>query len=213
VDFHLNETQKMLQDGARRLLSSEFKPEKALDLEARDHGFSIDIWNNMAQLGWNAVALPEAIGGSGLGVIELCILAEEMGRAGVSLPLLISSGLAASCLQALPDSPITTELLKQLATNNHIITAALIDADGRDERSRPTASLQKCGDDSVLTGTKYQVPFASVADNILVSAVTDDGEIAIIVMAAGSDGLTITRHQSLGGAPLFQIAFDNVKII
>ena len=139
MQFQLDDTQQLIQDSARRLLTSEFDSDAARAAEASADGFSKDVWSQLAQLGWNSIAVPEAAGGSGLGVLELCVLAEELGRAAASTPLLVSSGLAATCLSSMPSHPLATELLEMLAGTDSVITAALIDASGRDERSRPRA--------------------------------------------------------------------------
>ena len=100
MQFNLNEMQVMIQDGARRLLAESLDSEQNAAAEKSQQGFSVDIWAQMSQLGWAGAALPEEVGGGGLGVLDLCILAEEIGRAGVSLPLVSSSGFSASVLQS-----------------------------------------------------------------------------------------------------------------
>ena len=92
MDFTLNETQTMIQDGARRLFETSFGPEKTRAAEASTEGFSTDMWRQICELGFAGAALPEDLGGGGCGRQELAILAEELGRAAVSTPLVATSG-------------------------------------------------------------------------------------------------------------------------
>lgn len=212
MQFTLNDTQEMLRDGAQRFFATEFDAQKARAIEQSVDGFSADHWAQLAKLGWSSVAIPESEGGIGLGVLELCLLAEEMGRAAASTPLLVSSGLAASLLKGLSAHQLARELLGLLATSNSVISAALIDDSGRDERSPATLLLQEGNEQSRLAGGKQLVPYASIAKELLVSAITADSEPAIVVVPADADGLSIARHQTLGGDPLFNLRFSDVVI-
>ena len=196
----------------RRFLAAEFDSLKSRTIEASDDGFSRDVWSQLNELGWSSVAVPEAVGGGGLGVLELCILAEELGRAAASTPLLISSGLAVTCLKSLTDHPIATQLLKSLVESNDVIIAALIDESGRDERSSPRLQLQAGESGLRIDGVKQLVPYASVASVMLVSTLTTDGETAIVAVDRESLGITMRRNQTLGADPLFEVRFENVVV-
>lgn len=212
MDFQLDETQEMLQNGARRLFGTEYEGEKGHVIDECTDGFSTDIWSQIVELGWSGVALPEAVGGSGLGTLELCILAEEIGRAGASTPLLVCAGFAANILKALPEQALATELLTLLATTDSIITAALIDDNGRDERSTSRLTLQETGENVTLSGVKQLVPYANNAKVFIVSAQLTDGKTGLVAVDADSAGVTVTRHKLLGGDPRSLVVFDNVAI-
>lgn len=212
MDFKLDETQEMLQESARRLFSSEYEGEKAHVIDECADGFSTDVWSQMVELGWNAVALPESVGGSDLGIIELCILAEEVGRAGASTPLLVCAGLAATVLTKLPDQPVATELLTLLATTDNIISAALIDKHGRDERTSPTLNIQPTVETITLSGVKQLVPYAADAKVLLVSGQLGDGKPALVAVDTSTPGISMTRHKVMGGDPRYQVSFDNVAV-
>lgn len=212
MQFKLNETQEMLKDGARRFFTSEFDSQKARAIEQSADGFSADHWSQLAELGWSSLALPESVGGSGLGVLELCLLAEEMGRAAASTPLLVSSGLAATCLKCLPTNSLATELLSMLASSHSVFTAALIDSSGRDERTSATLQLAESADDFILSGRKQLVPYASIATVLLVSAQATNGEPVIVAVNNDSNDMSFTRHQTLGGDPLFDVHFNEVSV-
>ena len=125
MDFRLDETQTMIQDGARRLLENSFDSIAARDAEASEHGFSQDIWKQLSELGWTGAALPEEVGGGGCGTLELSLLAEELGRAATSSPLAATAGFAATLLQKVEQSAVTQGLLSSLATSDVVITPAV----------------------------------------------------------------------------------------
>ena len=203
----------MLQESARRLLSKEFSSERARAVEASAVGHSKEIWSQLASLGWNSLLVPQSAGGGGLGVLELALLAEEMGRAAASSPLLVSAGLATTCLKAIPDPSLVQELLTSLANSDTVISVALIDASSRDERSKPKLPLDNAGTGRyTLTGAKVLVPYAASANTFLVSAVTDVGETALVAIDTGREGISLQRNQTLGADPLFEVRFDGVVI-
>ncbi len=212
MDFQLNETQSMIQEGARRLLENSFPPEKARAAEASADGFSREIWKQMAELGWTGAALPEEVGGGGCGNLELCVLAEELGRAAASTPLVVTAGFAATALQKVEQNEATHALLGSLATSDTIITQALAEPGGRDERSAPTSLFKETAAGGTVSGTKIMVPFASAASLLLVSLSTSDGELVLAGVESDADGVTVKRHQTLGGDPLFRVELADVTV-
>lgn len=212
MQFNLNEMQTMIQDGARRLLDETFDSDAKRDAEASEHGFSTAIWSQMSELGWAGAALPEAVGGGGLGMLDLCIIAEEFGRAAVCVPLAVSSGFSANMLQNAEQTDFATGLLGQLATGEAIVTPALIDEGARDERSTPKARIESNGADGVLSGSKIMVPYASAAQLLLVSAIDDNAELVIVAIDGDADGVSHERHVTTGAHPLFNVKLDQVAV-
>ncbi|MDE0944057.1 MAG: acyl-CoA/acyl-ACP dehydrogenase, partial [Alphaproteobacteria bacterium] len=212
MDLTLDPVQDLIQANARRFLSAELSSEKFREIEASANGFSQPLWDEIVALGWAGVALPEAYGGGGRGVLDLSILVEEAGRAVAPTPLVVSAGLAATILQSVPDAPVGKDLLIKMATEGAIISVAFIEESGRGERSAPSLQLRKVGDGFKITGEKILVSFASVATDIIVSVKSMDGEVALIVVNVAADGLTITRHKTIGGEPLFHVLFQDVAI-
>jgi len=212
MQFNLNEMQVMIQDGARRLLAESLDSEQNAAAEDSQEGFPVDIWSQMSQLGWVGAALPEEVGGGGLSILDLCILAEEIGRAGASLPLVSSSGFSASFLQAIKGSDFTKDLLGRMASSEVIVTPALIDEESRDERSKPRAVLKSGAQGATLSGSKVLVPFAQSAQILLVTALADNGEIIVLAIDRDAKGVNLTRHRATGGHPVFNVTFDNVAV-
>ena len=106
MDYELSADQRALQAAARGLLSGLATPERVRKAE----GFDAELWREMHGQGWPVLALPESVGGVGLGLVEVAVLAEEVGRAVAPAPYL-STALAAHALAASGAAP---ELLERL---------------------------------------------------------------------------------------------------
>lgn len=212
MDLMLNETQEMIRDSARRLLADSLDLDAVRELERTDDAFDAALWRGMAKLGWTTLAFPEELGGGGCGLIDLCVLAEELGRAAAPMPLVETAGLSARLLQAVEPGPGATDLLKRLATTDTVIVPAFTEAGGRNEQSSPSAQLQASDSGGTVSGAKMMVPFASAAQVLLVSVTTPDGVPAIVAVETESDGVSYSRHDVIGGKPLFRVDFDGVDV-
>ena len=84
--FTLNEQQEMLRKTARDFLATECPKKLVKEMEADKEGYSLELWQKMADLGWLGLVLPVKYGGAGLAIIDLVILIEEMGRACLPSP-------------------------------------------------------------------------------------------------------------------------------
>lgn len=209
MDFRLSSVQVEIRERARQLLA-EFSTDHVRDAEVSADGFPRALWEAGIRLGWPKLSVPAEFGGGG-GLLDLCVALEETGRAGATLPLVGCSGTVATMLQRAPAGDHRDRLLQEIASGT-IVAPALIDEDGRNEWDDPRIELQLAGDDFVLSGTKVLVPFASVADELLITAVTAAGESAIVAVEAVADGVTITRHHSKVGVPLASVTLSDVHV-
>src|SRR6267143_4735422 len=81
MDFDLSKPQKLLKDSARDFLTRECKLDRVRELMETDTAHDDKLWQSIADQGWTGLIIPEAHGGLGLSLIELAVVAEEMGRA------------------------------------------------------------------------------------------------------------------------------------
>lgn len=124
MNFDFSDEQQMLRDQARRFLRENCTAHQLRDaIEAPSRGYARDLWKQIAELGWTAVAVPEARGGLGLGGLELAVLAEELGRVMAPVPFISTAGIAATLLSS--DQAIEVpELLERIATGEAIVAIA-----------------------------------------------------------------------------------------
>jgi len=80
MNFEFSEDQEMLRQEARKFLSEQCPPETVRGVLDTDATHDEKLWTSIVEMGWTATALPEAYGGFGMGYLELCVIAEELGR-------------------------------------------------------------------------------------------------------------------------------------
>ena len=98
MEFGFNDEQREIKSTAREFISARFKPEKVRELAESDSPYDDAIWKEMCELGWPGIAIAEQHGGQGLGVVELAILQEELGRACAPSPM-ISNAYAGAAIE------------------------------------------------------------------------------------------------------------------
>src|SRR5439155_1721382 len=144
---------------ARAFLDEHMKPATVRLLWDDPRGESEALWKEMGELGWLGLSLPEAHGGSGLGMVETAILLEEMGHAALPGPYL-PTVLAARAIEEAGTNAQRMRWLSAIATGEARATLALLDADldWRPEGTRTRAEKSATG--WTLSGTKRFVPWA-----------------------------------------------------
>lgn len=211
MDFLLTEKQVELQETARGDILKSYSSENIRDTEGSSEGFPRNVWDDGVKLGWAGLIVPQEYGGSGDGLLDLCAVLEEIGRSGASLPLVTSAGVAATILKNSPASPHRDRCLSDIASGK-IFAPALIDEHGRNEWDKVQLPLQAAGVDYKLSGKKAFVPFASNADELVVTAVMENGDSVILVVDPATPGVSIQRHLSEVGVPMSWVDFDDVQI-
>jgi alkylation response protein AidB-like acyl-CoA dehydrogenase len=194
MDFGLSEEQEMLQQSAREFLTQECPPTFVREMSKSADGFSPELQRKVAEQGWTGLLVPETYGGLGLGMLDMALLLEEMGRAVVPGPFLFSSVL---CTLALKQGGATTQKkvwLPRLASGEAVGTVAFLEADDRLDAAGITLKAKKSRDGYMLSGTKMFVPFAAVADVLLVAVRTSgraEEGVSLILVERETPGLTI----------------------
>src|SRR5262245_16385433 len=210
MDFAFSQDQELLRSTARAFLDEQVTPAVVRALWNDPRGERDDLWKGMARLGWLGLALPEAHGGSGLGPVETAILLEEMGRVAWPGPYLETAVAARGLLLA--GSPAQQgRWLPAIAGGAARATIALLDA-GLDWSPEATEARAKRDPRGVrLTGVKQWVPWAHVADAILVPAREPAG-LSLYLMEPGSKGLDVATVPSMDpGMRWATVRLDGVR--
>ena len=100
MNFEFSEEQLFIRDQARNFLSQECTPEVVRRVLDSTIPFERDLWQKIVELGWTAMTIPESYGGLGLGYLELCVIAEELGRSLAPVPFSSSVYLATEALKS-----------------------------------------------------------------------------------------------------------------
>jgi alkylation response protein AidB-like acyl-CoA dehydrogenase len=169
VDFELTEEQAALREVSRGMLAVSCPPHLVRSLAAAGRDVDDKLWQRGAELGWTGLAVPEEHDGAGQGLVELCLVAEEIGRAAAP-GAFGDSALIALALARLGQP----ELLPALAAGD--LKASLA--------SHGSAAGRYDGGDLVLSGHVTAVQAAATADWLLVTAATDQGGRLVLVERA-----------------------------
>lgn len=206
--FDLNDEQQAIRAAARDFLAARYRSERIRELVESEHGFEQPDWEEMVQLGWPGLALPEEWGGQGLGIVELAVLFEEMGYALAPSPLL-STTVAGLALAARGSDEQRERWLRPLAEGRARATQALIDAGNPAIPGLFAMAAEPDGDGVVLNGEKALVLDAATADFFLVATVGGRRHI----VERDAEGVTVTREPSLDPTrPQFSVRFDGVCV-
>jgi alkylation response protein AidB-like acyl-CoA dehydrogenase len=211
VDFDLTDEQQATAELAAKLLGDKSTPEALRALEhADDLRFDRELWRAMADAGLLGIAVPVEHGGAGLGLVELCLVLEEVGRRTALVPALASLAFAGLPVTRFGSPAQQAALLPPLASGASVLTAALVEPIG--DPIRPATVAVPEGDGWVLDGTKTNVPAALVADAVLVPATTPEGATGVFVVAADAPGLSCERQATTTGTPEAQLELAGVRL-
>lgn len=209
IDIDLDESQQALRAAARSLFERAGGPTLARALMEDDTGYSTDLWARMAELDWVGLAVPEVHGGSGGSLLDLYALYLEMGRALVTSPHLPSSVIAAHVLATAGSAAQRSTLLPGMARGDTLVVPAVLEASGVWDEGGVGLRVGRDGTDVRLDGTKVLVPFAHVADRLLVAGRDDEG-VTLVLVDPAAPGVGRERLDNLAGLALFAVTFDGV---
>jgi len=206
----LTEEQEMLRKTARDFLADKCSKKFVKQMEESDAGYSVELWREMAELGWIGLVFPAKYGGGDMSFLDLAVLLEEMGRACLPGPFFSQVVLA-----GLPVLDIATEEQKQkylpeLIRGEKIFTLALGEPGYPNYDASTIATEATLHDgDYMLCGTKLFVPDAHVADYMLCVARTKPrGGITVFLIDAKGPRINCTLLKTIAGDKLCEVLFD-----
>ncbi|HUP36775.1 MAG TPA: acyl-CoA dehydrogenase family protein [Candidatus Limnocylindria bacterium] len=192
MNFSFSEDQILLRNSVRAALDEQCKPAHVRAMmEDGGSGYSAALWAEMAKLGWLGLPFAEEQGGAGLGLVELALVLEEMGRAAYPGPYFASVVLAGLGLQAGGSAAQKERWLPAIASGQARGTAALLEDSLDWDPAATTATATKAGAGWRLGGVKRFVPWAHVADVALVPARAPEG-VSLFLVDPRAAGVTLT---------------------
>jgi alkylation response protein AidB-like acyl-CoA dehydrogenase len=206
--FDLNDEQQAIRSTAHDFLAARYKSERIRELADTAQGFEQSDWEEMAELGWPGLALPEEWGGQGLGIVELAVLFEEMGYALAPSPLL-STTVAGLALAANGTDEQRERWLRPLARGEARGTVALFDAGTPATIGSFEMEAVAEGDEVMLGGEKVLVMDAAEADFFLVA--TSDGRRHLV--ESDAEGVVVEPEPSIDPTRrLYSVRFEAVHV-
>lgn len=186
MNFDFSEDQKFLRDEARKFLAAQCttaEVREVLDDEGKSHHEG--VWQQIVDMGWLGTAIPEEHGGLGLGMLELCVIAEELGRALAPVPFASTAYFFAEAIKLAGSDEQKAELLPKVADGSVIGCLAASEGPGAVDAAKLSTSFA----DGKLSGTKLPVTDGDVATHAVVLA-KDGGGASLVIVDLTGDGVT-----------------------
>src|SRR5580693_10609394 len=171
MNFDFSDEQKQLRNEARKFLAEKCPPKAVRTVLDGKEPYDRQLWKGLAGMGFLGVAITEEFGSAGAGHLELCVIAEEMGRALAPVPFSSTVYLAAEALLLAGSDAQKQKWLPAIARGDAIGTLALFE--GKGNPSPQAIKLAASG--GMLNGVKKPVPDGAIADFAIVAARTGSG--------------------------------------
>jgi len=232
MNFDFSDDQKFLRDEARKFLSAQCTTahvREVLDDDTKSHHDG--VWKQVVEMGWLGTAIPEEYGGLGLGMLELCVLAEEMGRVLAPVPWASTAYFFTEAIKLAADEATKQAVLPKVAAGEVVGCIAAGEGPGALDPSKLKTEFKG----GKLSGTKLPVTDGDVATHAVVLAKDGSGTSLVLVDLTGSgvkreslktleptrshaeiefDGAEATRLGDAGaGAELYHTLMDRVAVL
>ena len=180
-------------------------------------GFSREIWKEMAELGWVGIPFPEACGGSEMGVSELAVVLEPLGRGLAPEPFLSTVLLGGQALNLGGSDAQKSEWLTAVSEGDRLLALAYQEPRSRYDLNRVATRAERDGDGWGLFGRKIQVIDGGVADALVVSARTAGNErdadgITLFLVPRSAAGLVVESQHRVDARNAALVELDGVAV-
>ena len=189
MNFDFSDEQKQMRDEARKFLAQKCPPKAVRAVLDGNATYDKELWKGLAEMGFIGVAIPEEFGGTGAGHLELCVIAEEMGRALAPVPFSSTVYLAVEALMIAGSKEQKKKWLPAIASGDAIGTLALFEGKGNPS---PQA-IKLTASNGSLNGVKKPVPDGAIADFAIVAARTGSSgretDISLFIVDMKGEGV------------------------
>jgi alkylation response protein AidB-like acyl-CoA dehydrogenase len=218
MDIGFSEEQEMLRETARKFLDDECTTQFVRRLMATEEAITAEFWTKLAEQGWLGILYSEEDGGSGLGLVDLVVLMEEIGRAVMPGPYPATVLLGGAAIAAAGSPAQRRECLPRIVAGEVKSTLAVTEPNARWDAAGITLAARETRGGFALSGTKMFVPDAHLADVLVVAARSRDGStmedgVSLFLVPREAAGLTIRRLPSVDETrKLCEVTLDNVAV-
>ena len=214
MDLDLNDEQEMLREMVRGVCSSYANLDTVRALEDDPTGFPAELWKQMAELDLIGLMLPSEYGGSEMSALEGAVVYRELGRALAPSPHFVSAVMAADVLLRAGGDEQKQSWIARIASGDAIVTAAWLEpGNGFGARGVQTRARAD-GDDFVLDGVKWHVPFVRAATAMIVLARTGDADtdIDLFLVDPSAAGVTLQLQVTLASDCQYEVTLAGVRV-
>ena len=196
MNFGFNEEQELLRNTARKFFENECPSDTVRRLMETPEGINPELWKKLAEQGWLGLIYPESYDGMGLGLVDLVVLMEEMGRAVTPGPYFSTVLLGGLAILEAGSEGQKKEWLPRIAAGDKRVALAWMEPSAQLGPAGVTLTAVEKGGRYTLSGTKLFVHDAHTADALVVAARTRPGAgadgVSLFLLPRGTKGLAVT---------------------
>ena len=217
MNFGFNEEQELLRNTARKFFENECGSDTVRRLMETPEGISAELWKKLAEQGWLGLIYPEQYDGTGLGLVDLVVLMEEMGRAVAPGPYFSTVLLGGLAILEAGGEGQKKEWLPRIAAGDKRVALAWMEPSAQLGPAGVTLTAVKRGETFTLSGTKLFVHDAHTADALVVAARTRPGAgadgVSLFLLPKGTKGLEVTLLPTMDQTrKLCEVACSDVTV-
>ena len=210
MDFSFTEEQEDVSGLAKRILEDKVTDDLLREIEAGSDRFDQGVWDELGKAGLLGIGLPEEVGGGGYGIVEQCLVLEQVGRTLAPAPVWAASVLGAGPVAAFGTPEQRARWAAPAADGATILTAALSEP-LNPAGSTPVTTAVRDGSGWRLEGEKTCVPAVLHASTVLVPATGPEGT-AVFIVDVDTPGLSVTPQRSTIGDTEGYLSLDGVTV-
>jgi alkylation response protein AidB-like acyl-CoA dehydrogenase len=222
MHFELNEEQKEIKRAIKEFCEKEFTPELATQLDEKEE-FPTDLYKKAGKLGFTGMRFPQELGGQGYGVLEDCIVVEEMCRADPGLGAAISSGtfMAPDILLKHGTEEQKQKYIPPLAKGEAVSSGAVTEPEHGSDITRMDTTAKKIENQWIINGSKEFITNSPIANLFIILCQTDPNATpphrgqSLILAEKGTPGLEVTKlHGKMGIRPCItgSVSLSDAKV-
>ena len=198
MNLDFSDDQKFLQDEAKKFFDKEGGLANARAVMDNSLEGDEKLWQKIIELGWTGIRIPEAYEGLGLGHLELCVVAEELGRSLAPVPFSSSVYFFTEALIKFGNKEIKSDLLPKLVSGEVVGTYGIAE----DTHQATESNLSVAVNSENINGVKIAVPDAGIASHMILVVKSQSGTDLRLVNL-GDASVTITPQKNLDTSRAF----------
>jgi len=217
MDLSLNEVQLMLADSIEKFISNDYDFETRQKYSGSDLGYSVEVWQSFAELGWTAFPFSEDDGGFDGGPVDLMVVMERLGRGLIIEPYLANVVLAGGVLKRAANSSQKEQWLSPLISGELQATLAFVEPQARYDINNIATTAVRDGDSWRLNGSKGYVLNGANAGLVIVPARTsgeqrDTSGVTLFGVPCDTAGISVRDYETIDGQRAAEIDMKDVAL-
>jgi len=216
MNFDLTEEQRQLVETVGSFVKKQSPLTRLRALRDDPTGWSRDVWRQMGELGWLAIAFPESVGGLGGSFVDAALILEQLGTTLVPEPM-IPALVAAAAIQRAGTEEQAARWLGPVLGGERSLALAISEAQSRFDVTDVRTRAERVGGAYRITGEKVWVLNGHAADDLVIPARTAGGDrdpegVSLFVVDRDAPGLTVRPVKTMDGHHAAMLRLENVEV-